>query len=434
MKKRFLVLALVAAASVVIVVRVSRGRAEPPPVAGMRMSELDQRDLTIAAWRRVVDYDTTSAMGLGMLSALYLQRGRESGEYADYLHAEDFARRSLAERVNRNAKTYITLASALLAQHRFSEARDAARLAAASDPYVPSFKATLGEIELELGDYAGAKATFDSLGADRRQLSIAPRVARFAELTGYTDFARQLLIATRDSAASHAEIPKEQQAWFNLRVGDIEMRNGRIDRAETAFRAGLAIEPSDYRLLAALSRLELVRGRPQSAIPYGERAIATMLDPATLGTLSDAYLAIGDSAKSADYAKTLEVVVAGQPGAYHRAWSLFLLDHDRRTAEVLAKTQIELESRTDVYGYDLLAWALHKQRRDVEAAHAMTNALAQHTKDAIIFYHAGMIERALGRNAEAHWYLSHALSVNPYFHATQPNVARAVLDSLNAKR
>ncbi len=436
MKTRLVVLGLAAvAAATVVGVKVAQSREAPlPPIASRGMSELGQRDLYIAAWTRVVDYDTTSALGLGMLSALYLQRGRESGEYTDYEHAEHFARRSLAERTNRNAKTYVVLASSLMAQHRFAEARDAIQLAIDNDPWVPSYRATLGEIQLELGDYAGAKTTFDSLAPQRRELSVAPRLARWAEVTGYTDFARKTLIDTRDQSLTRLDIPREQAAWFDLRVGDIELRNGRIDRAESAFRAGLAIEPGDYRLLAAMARLELVRGKAARAIEYGERAIAILPDPATLGVLSDAYAATGDSAKSADYAKTLEVVVAGQPGAYHRAWSLFLLDHDRRTAEVLEKTQEELTTRKDVYGYDLLAWALHKQGRDLEAAAAMTSALSQHTKDAMLFYHAGMIERALGRKSEARWYLSHALATNPYFHPTQPAIARATLDSLSREQ
>jgi len=79
----------------------------------------------------------------------------------------------------------------------------------------------------------------------------------------------------------------------------------------------------------AMSHLEAVEGNPQKAIEYGERGIAIKLDPATLGTIGDAYAAIGNRAQAEDYYKTMEVAVAGQPGAYHRAWSLFLLDHDR---------------------------------------------------------------------------------------------------------
>ena len=58
-------------------------------------------------------------------------------------------------------------------------------------------------------------------------------------------------------------------------------------------------------------------------------------------------------------ARAMEVAVLSQPGPLHRAWSMFLLDHDRDVAAVLARAQEEIRTRQDVYGWDLLAWALH---------------------------------------------------------------------------
>ena len=80
--------------------------------------------------------------------------------------------------------------------------------------------------------------------------------------------------------------------------------------------------------------------------------------------LSDAYAALGDTTRSEEFARVLDVAVSKQPGAYHRAWSLFLLDHDRHVETVYKKIRTELATRKDVYGYDLLAWALHKQGRN----------------------------------------------------------------------
>ena len=122
--------------------------------------------------------------------------------------------------------------------------------------------------------------------------------------------------------------------------------------------------------------------------------------------------------------------MAGQLGPYHRAWSLFLLDHNRRVPEVLENVQDELVSRKDIYGYDLLAWALYKSGRDAEAESAIKSALKLGTRDAMLFYHAGMIERSLGNNATARAYLENALALNPYFHPTQPAEIRSVLKGM----
>ena len=411
------------------------GAFEPtPPVVtattSATMSEIGQRDTQIRVWKTALAQDPKSAIALGQLAALYLQRARETGEDQNYNQSEEYARRSLALRKNRNGATFVTLAAALVAQHRFQEAEHVAADLATFDPETPQYRAQLGEIQMELGHYVEAARSFDSLYSVRSHLSIAPRLARWAEINGNTAYARKLLSDALADAKSRRDLPREQLAWFHLRLGDIDMRSGRMRGARALFEAGLQIEPNDYRLLDATSHLEAVEGNPKKAIEYGERGIAIKLDPATLGTIGDAYAALGDRGRAQEYYKTMEVAVAGQPGAYHRAWSLFLLDHDLRVAEVLANVQKEIETRKDVYGYDLLAWALHKEHRDAEAHVAMTEARRLGTQDAMMFYHEGMIDRALGENARARYFLVNALELNPQFHPTQPREIRAVLDSI----
>src|SRR6185369_11152197 len=97
-------------------------------------------------------------------------------------------------------------------------------------------------------------------------------------------------------------LPREQVAWFHLRAGDIELRAGRFGAADSAYRAGLTAHAGDYRILAALSHLAAVQQHWREAIDYGDQAVAANLDPATLGILSDAYAALGDSARSEEYA------------------------------------------------------------------------------------------------------------------------------------
>jgi tetratricopeptide (TPR) repeat protein len=201
--------------------------------------------------------------------------------------------------------------------------------------------------------------------------------------------------------------------------------------ARSLFEQGLAINPNDYRLLDAMARLEAVEGNPEKAIDYGERGIAIKLDPATLGLLGDAYLALGNKSRADEYFKTMEIAVAGQPGAYHRAWSLFLLDHSLRVPEVLTNVQKELETRKDIYGYDLLAWALHKQHRDSEARAAMIEARKLGTRDAMLFYHEGMIDRALGESNRAKYFLNQSLEINDQFDPSHPREIKAALDSID---
>jgi tetratricopeptide (TPR) repeat protein len=393
--------------------------------------ELERHNLEIAAWSRALSIDPASAISLGMLAALHLQRARETGDESDYTRAEQYARRSLALRVNRNAKTYVTLASTLMAQHRFADAERVAESAVEYDPGVPQYLSLLAEVRLELGEYDKARHSFDSLSLFRSTLSIAPRLARWEELNGRTSSAFRILRSAVAATDARQDIPTEQIAWFHFRLGDLELRNGHFHRARAEFERGLAVEPSDYRILGGLAKLSLLEDDPDEAIAYGERAIALKLDPAILGTLGEAFDAKGDTASAEENFRTMEIAVRGQPGAYHRAWSLFLLDHGRRVAEVHENAVKELATRKDIYGYDILGWSLYKLHRYDEAADNLRDALKLGTRDPLLYYHAGMIELALGRRREAIAFLSLALAINPAFDHTQTRVARAALDSLN---
>ena len=358
-------------------------------------SELAVRDEQIRVWNQALAADSLSAVAMGQLAALHMQRARESGSYNDYLIAEGFARKSLGTRTQRNGKTAVTLVSILLAQHRFLEARDLAQELVNREGDVPQYRSLLGEVSMEVGDYATAGIMFDSLWSERAHLSNAPRLARWLELNNHIREARRILVDARNEALARRDVTRETQAWFQLRVGDFELRAGRPRAAEQAFRAGLTIEPNDPRLLAAMARLSSDNRDYRDAIRWGERAIAEQLDPGTLGVVGDAYAALGDTAKSTEYFRTLEVAVTAQPGPFHRAWSLYLLDHDLRVNEVLGKAQQELLQRRDIYGYDLLAWALYKSGRNVEAEAVMKQALQLNTPDPLLLGHQAAIAKAL---------------------------------------
>lgn len=424
---------LVTAAALAEALRISSHVApSPAPIwVGAVRTEAEARNIDIAFYERRAARDPTGAMDLARLAALFQQRARETGNYEDVLRAEAAARRSLHNRIDRNAMAAQVLASALLSEHRFADALVVAARLAADDPDRVSYRAARGEIEMELGRYDAARATFDSLAPHSRELPVASRLARWVEIEGHPDEARWRLKGALRDALSRPDLPREQIAWYWLRVGDVEMRSGWIDSAEHSYRQGLAAHPDDYRLLAAIARLDAARHRWADAIADGNQAIASSLDPATFGTISDAYLALGDRVKADEYARGMEVAVSKQPGAYHRAWSLFLLDHNRRIRDVLRKARAELRTRRDIYGWDVLAWALYRQGRYADAQQAMTLALGQNTQDALLFYHAGMIERALGHRSAARQRLGQALAVNPYFHPTQPDTARVTLSAMD---
>lgn len=427
------VFALIAAGMMGARSRTSHGGV-PAAAPGGTMAVLTRVDQDIALWEGAAKLDPFSAYFLSHSAALYMQRARLTGDVSDAQRAEDHARASLALRTQHNGGTFVTLAASLLEQHRFEDARNIAQQLVIGQPDVEMYHSLLGETQLELGDYDGARASFAAARTPAASSGMLASAARWAELQGDLREARRLLRMGRAKIALQPEVPKEETAWFDMRDGDLALQMGQATAAEAAYRRGLALAPTDYRLLAAMSRLSAARGREDEAISYGEASIATVLDPGTLGVIADAYTARGDTARASEYDRTMEVALSGQPGAYHRAWSLYMLDHGRRVNEIVDRAGVELKTRRDVYGYDIVAWALYKANRHAEAQSAMAAALRLGTRDPLLLYHAGTIAYGAGDEDGARGYLSAALELDPVSRPRYAAAARSTLDRIDAGR
>ena len=405
--------------------------APAPKSQGRERSSASLRDADISFYEARVARDPYGARDRAALGALYLGRGRATGNETDYRRAERLARESFHTRRRRNDGAAAILAGALMAQHRFPEARDIMLEIVRQDPSEPTARATLGEIDLELGRYRDADSLFGSIALARTTGSVGPRYARWLEINGRSGEARELLTTLRQDMETGFRVQPEQLAWFDLRLGDLAFRNGRLDLAAEAYQRGLAVVPEDPRLLTGLAQLKAAQGAWKEAISLGERSLAGLFDPATLGLLADSYDAVGDSTRANDYARAMEVAVSRQPGAYHRGWALFLLDRHRRVDDMLARATAELATRKDVYGYDVAAWALHQAGRDGDARALSDSALARGTRDGLLHFHAGMIALGLADSARARTELTTALDINPHFHSRHADEARATLLALS---
>jgi tetratricopeptide (TPR) repeat protein len=401
--------------------------------AGPRLTEAEVVEMDIEFFEARVARDSLSARDFAELSRLSLQRARLGGSDGDFRRAESHARHSLRLRRGRNAAAFQVLAAALMGQHRFQEARSVAEGLLALDSSSISARALLGEIQLELGAYPEARRTFGMLYTVRNDLSVAARYARWEELRGRPEEARQLLREALDRISPRHSIPASHIAWFHWRLGDLALRHGHLREAERELRAGLVAMPEDHRLLEGLARLAAARGRWSEAIEYGERAIAKSLDPATLGFLYLAHAASGDSLEAEEYYRAMAVSVLGQRDTFHRLWGLLLLERGSEVAAVLARAEREIAVRQDIYGWDLLAWALYRSGRLAEAHEKMQRALVLGTRDPTLYYHAGIIEAAMGRRADSRRHLEAALATNPHWHPLEPAEARAVLARLDAE-
>ena len=189
-------------------------------------------------------------------------------------------------------------------------------------------------------------------------------------------------------------MPREQIAWFHLRLGDLALRAGQLDEAGRELDAGLAILPGDYRLLGAMARLA---GRPARLAPARQTTASSpsrgRSTPRRWGCCTTPTRPSGTAPRPRSTTRAMALAVLQQPGPYHRAWSLFLLDHDREVPRVLGKVRgraahaaRRLRLRPARLGPAQVGIATPRP------GHRCAQALSLGTRDAMLYYHAGMID------------------------------------------
>ena len=368
------------------------------------------RRQAIAFYERRLTEDPQSALDMAQLAALFMEEGRMTGDESAFVVAESLARRSLGERTNRNGRSAALLTNALLAQHRFAEADSVARELVSNEPDQPAYRALLAETAMERGDYDDAIRQLGSIRARREDLGIAPRFARWAELTGRTGDARRILEKARDNARLRSDLSGEQRAWFDLRLADMELRQGNLRSAESAIDNGLKGSPNDWRLVLTRARLEAARSQWKRTIASAEKVLAHVSSPDALALLATAHRELGNDDDAIAFEVALEQVALSKPGMVHRSWAMTLLDKGSKDARLLELAVADTLVRRDVHTLDLLAWALYRAGRPGESLPLMRRAMSLGPNEPGLRYHAAMIEFAAGDETRAHEHRRVALS------------------------
>ena len=367
---------------------------DEPPESPAPDPRLVRRQAIAFHEKRLVE-DPHSALDMAGLAAVLMEEGRAMADDRAFTRAESLSRRSLAERTRKNGRSMALLVNALLAQHRFGEAAATAKQLVVREPDEPAYRALLAETLMEVGDYEAAIRQLGPIARHRADPGIAPRFARWAELTGQVGEARRILRAAQQEASRRVDLTADQRTWFALRLADLELRHGNLRAAGKAIDAGLQLSPRDWRLNSAQARLEAANGSWRAASRYADEVTAEVPSPEAFALAALAKRALGLT----DDAEALEAALEGllgQAGALHRGWAFTLLDRGRSVDPIVAAVAADSLVRQDVHTLDLLAWALHRAGRSAEALPLVRRAMRTGIVEPSLRYHAGIIEMAVG--------------------------------------
>lgn len=401
-----------------------------PPGADTAINAVDESDTDnrIAFWQARIKANPSSDAQYQYLGQLFAQKGRETGDVAQYALATQAYQKAI-ELFPGNVAARSGLAINLVTLHQWADAITQGTQILQTDVRAIGAVAVIGDASLEIGDLDTARAAFATLRQKADGPSVESRFARIAFLTGKADQAIQILDDAADAAAK-LNGSREEQAFYHYSAGEYRFLTGDVEGAGHEFAAALDIFPNYYLALAGRGRVAFALHDLSGAISLYQQAVAIIPKPELLAYLGDLYAITGDQSNAERQYKTVDFIAKLneiQAQVFNREIALFQATHHRDTAHAVQIAAAELETRKDVYGYDADAWALYNDGKATQALAAAQQALSLGTQDPKLFYHLGMIELALGRSADGQANLRHALDLNPAFDPLGAASARQVL-------
>jgi tetratricopeptide (TPR) repeat protein len=366
--------------------------------------------------------ETGSATAYALLGLAYQQQARETADPTDYVRSEGALRRSLA-RDKTNLYALGGLGSLALSRHRFGEALALGRRAQHVSPSTARTYGVIGDALLELGRYDEAFRNYDRMAALKPSLSAYARVSHGRELLGNLRGATAAMRLAVDAAGAQAE----PLAWTRVQLGKLFFSRGELRAAAREHQAALAAFPGYVYALDGLARTEAARARVGRAIALEQAAVERYPLPELVGFLGDLYHVAGRPAKAREqYALVgaIERLLVANGVRTDLETALFDVDHGIRLERSLELARRAQRARPSIDGDDVLAWALARNGRCDEALVYSKRALRLGTRDAVKYFHRGMIERCLGRDTGARGWFRRALRLNPHFSLLWSPVAR----------
>ena len=383
-------------------------------------------EVSILALQERVRAVPSDARALAQLGLAYVAQARVTADPSWYPKAEGVLSASLRLNDQDNVEAVLGEGALALARHDFEVALRLGHRAQRLNPYDADVYGVIGDAELELGRYDLAFDTFQTMVDTKPELASYARVSYARELLGDIAGALDAMQMAFDAAGSQADA-----AWAAFQLGELEWNRGNVRAARTWYERGLELDPGYVPNAAGLAKVAWASGDTGLAIERYTDVVARYPSVEYVSALGDLYATTGrDDLAAQQYAVVEATRQLQQANGVNVDLEVALFDADHGDpAGALEAARAEWARRQSVHVADAYAWALYANGEFARAATLSHRALELGTRNAAFLFHAGMIERALGDDAEALRLLYRARALNPNFsilHA--PIVERVVAD------
>ncbi len=381
----------------------------------------------VAAAQKIIEKLPGAANGYNKLAVAYIRQARRTGDFGLNTNAQTAVDRAL-EVEPQNYEAQKLRASLLLTFHRFAEALEAGKklqVANSQDAFVYGI---LTDANVELGNYAESVEAVQKMVDTRPNMESYARVAHVRSLHGDSDGAIEAY-----SLAARVADPgdKEAQSWCLTFLGNELFNVGRYEEAEKQYDTALSILPEYHLALAGKGYARAAAEDYENAVRFLTQTQNRVPTVEVIIALGDVYTKIGNAEKAAEQYKLAEFIEQKLGNIDQRRLALLWADQDTKLDEAMAIAAREHAARKDVFTADIYAWCLYKKGNYADAKKIIQEALRLKTKNALFFYHAGMIEKALGNKPAANGFLKKSLQTNAAFDLLQTEKAKQALQELN---
>ncbi len=360
-----------------------------------------------------------------MLLLIFVRR-EKSGDFSLNSKAETAVNRALEiEPDNYDAQRI--QASLLLTFHKFQEGLEAGQKLQQKSPQDPFVFGVLTDANVELGNYKEAIDAAQQMVDLRPGMESYARVSYVRSLHGDSDGAIE---AMKMAASISDPQDKEARAWALTHLGNEYFKVGRYEEAEKQYDIALQVLPDYHFGLTGKGNVRAAAGDYENAVKFYTKSQEKVPLTQTIIPLGDLYKKTGKPEEAQKQYELAEFIEQKLGNTDQRTIALLWANQDIKLDEALQLARTEHEKRKDIYTADIYAWTLYKTGQFEEAKKVITEAMRLKTKDAQIFYHAGMIEKQLGNKKAAADYLQKAIKLNPAFDILQVETAKSALQEL----
>lgn len=346
------------------------------------------------------------------LAVAYVHRARETGDDSNYGLA-DLALEKSFQITPDNLEGQKARLMILLGRGDFTRALELAKALNKKTPDDVLIYGMIADAAIELGNYNDAE------GAVQWMLDMRPgnvpallRGARlrwlFGDAEGAMDFYSQ----------AYQQIPAtqtEELAWTLTQMGDLQVSIGHIDQARKLLHSALEKFPGYYLTLESLASVEMATQHPLNAEQLLRQRNEHFPSATSRYELAKALEQSGKTAEAAAVYSAFEQDarrLINAPDNANQELISYYLEGGRNPSEALRIARIEIAKRHDVSTLDAYAWALAAGGYYQEAQKEIAAALAVGVREAVVFYHAGVISAKLNDNTSAARYLKESLALD----------------------